>query len=265
MDCAAPAPASVLTLPIAGIAESDCEACPYWTFQPPLEGLGDRTKACERSAASDERSFVTKHALQQVSGDQSNRVIGCALSANYFSCAARRTASPMAAAPVSSQPAHRLEWHTADTGRRPEHFDAEELLRLTEGTALATYQPGEIIHSQGYVPDSVRYVLEGGVKLSVLSRSGKEAVIAMLEAVLTSGGVRSRSRMCSSRTCSRGIFASKRRRGRSVARIPGEKRLARALLLLARRRTPGETHRVLPRFLQQTLADMVGAPPPGLA
>jgi CRP/FNR family cyclic AMP-dependent transcriptional regulator len=37
-----------------------------------------------------------------------------------------------------------------------------------------------------------------------------------------------------------------------------EKRLARALLLLAHCGTPGKTHRVLPRISQQTLADMIG-------
>jgi hypothetical protein len=33
------------------IAEADCETCPYWDFQSPLEGSDDRTLACERSAA----------------------------------------------------------------------------------------------------------------------------------------------------------------------------------------------------------------------
>jgi CRP/FNR family transcriptional regulator, cyclic AMP receptor protein len=37
-----------------------------------------------------------------------------------------------------------------------------------------------------------------------------------------------------------------------------EKRLARTLLLLARYGKPDETHRVLPRISQETLAEMVG-------
>ena len=37
-----------------------------------------------------------------------------------------------------------------------------------------------------------------------------------------------------------------------------EKRLARALLLLARYGKPEETHRVLPRISQETLAEMIG-------
>jgi CRP/FNR family cyclic AMP-dependent transcriptional regulator len=37
-----------------------------------------------------------------------------------------------------------------------------------------------------------------------------------------------------------------------------EKRLARALLLLARYGKPEQTHRVLPRISQETLAEMIG-------
>jgi CRP-like cAMP-binding protein len=60
-------------------------------------------------------------------------------------------------------------------------FNADPLLGSAEGTSLATYQPRDIVFSQGDEADSVMYLLEGAVKLSVLSRSGKEAVVAMLE------------------------------------------------------------------------------------
>jgi hypothetical protein len=35
------------------ISEADCETCPYWDYQPPVEGAADRAKACERSLAID--------------------------------------------------------------------------------------------------------------------------------------------------------------------------------------------------------------------
>jgi CRP/FNR family transcriptional regulator, cyclic AMP receptor protein len=50
-----------------------------------------------------------------------------------------------------------------------------------EGTSLATYQPRDIIFSQGDEADSVMCLLDGAVKLSVSCRSGKEGVVAMLE------------------------------------------------------------------------------------
>jgi CRP/FNR family transcriptional regulator, cyclic AMP receptor protein len=49
------------------------------------------------------------------------------------------------------------------------------------GNTIATYRPDETIFTQGDVSDSVLCVREGSIKFSVLSRSGKEAVIAMLE------------------------------------------------------------------------------------
>src|SRR4029450_547148 len=61
-------------------------------------------------------------------------------------------------------------------------FDVEGLLRSAAvGATGKTYQPGHVIYSQGDVSDSVMYLPAGSVKLSVLSRSGKEAVVAMLE------------------------------------------------------------------------------------
>src|SRR4026207_1442700 len=65
------------------------------------------------------------------------------------------------------------------TGPRPA-FDTDALLGSAEGTSLATYQPKDVIFSQGDEADSVMYLLDGAVKLSVSSRSGKEAVVAML-------------------------------------------------------------------------------------
>jgi CRP-like cAMP-binding protein len=41
----------------------------------------------------------------------------------------------------------------------------------------------------------------------------------------------------------------------------GTKHLARALLLLARYGKPEQTHRVLPRVSQETLAEMIGSTP----
>jgi len=170
--------------------------------------------------------------------------------------------------------------------------DAEGLLRSTEGTTLATYQPGEIIFSQGDVPDSVLYLLEGGVTLSVVSRSGKEAILAMLEAGVFFGESALLGRPVRHETATamtpitRVLVIPKPRMiqllheqhafsdvfiAHMLARNirieedvvdqlfnASDKRLARALLLLTRRSTPGQMHRVLPKISQQTLADMVG-------
>src|SRR6185503_10554283 len=60
-------------------------------------------------------------------------------------------------------------------------FDLEAFLRSTgAGKKVTTYHPTEVIFSQGDSADSVMYIQEGTVKLSVLSHAGKEAVVAML-------------------------------------------------------------------------------------
>src|SRR4029453_1250896 len=60
-------------------------------------------------------------------------------------------------------------------------FDADAFLRAAgAGQTVATYQPTNVIFSQGDAADSVLYIQEGAVKLAVLSRGGKEAVVAML-------------------------------------------------------------------------------------
>jgi CRP-like cAMP-binding protein len=169
-------------------------------------------------------------------------------------------------------------------------FDADALLGSAEGTSLATYQPREIIFSQGDQADSVMYLLDGAVKLSVSSRSGKEAVVAMLETgaffgegALVGGSVRveratamnaTRVRIVPNRQMIRLLHQHQEFSDRFVAHMlarnirieedlvdqlfnSSDKRLARALLRLAHYGKPDKTNRV-PHVSQQTLADMVG-------
>src|ERR1051325_5688406 len=60
-------------------------------------------------------------------------------------------------------------------------FDAQPFLK-SAGAArrVATYQKGKVVFSQGQPSDSVFYIQKGEIKISVLSRAGKEAVVAML-------------------------------------------------------------------------------------
>ena len=170
-------------------------------------------------------------------------------------------------------------------------FDVEGFLRSAAvGTTVATYRPMDIIFSQGDASDSVLYVQKGTVKLSVLSRGGKEGVVAMLEPGAFFGesalvGPR-RHELATAVTAATVLIIPKQQMIRLLheqqefadrfiahtlarnARIQedvvdqlfnsSEKRLARALLLLAHHGRPGTTHRLLPRISQQTLAEMVG-------
>jgi CRP-like cAMP-binding protein len=45
---------------------------------------------------------------------------------------------------------------------------------------VVKYRRGEVVYAQGDAGDEIRYLQKGAIKLSVLSRIGKEAVVAML-------------------------------------------------------------------------------------
>ena len=177
-------------------------------------------------------------------------------------------------------------------GKPKPSFDADAFLRSAgAGKTILTYPPTDVIFSQGDASDSVLYIQEGSVKLSVQSHGGKEAVVAMLgpgdffgERALAGHPVRLEAATAMSATTVLSIpkrqmirllhdqhALSDRFISYMLARNirieedlvdqlfnSSEKRLARALLLLARYGKPDQTHRVLPRIPQETLAEMVG-------
>jgi CRP/FNR family cyclic AMP-dependent transcriptional regulator len=171
-------------------------------------------------------------------------------------------------------------------------FDADAFLRAAGARkTVVTYQPADVIFSQGDPSDSVLYIQEGAVRLSVLSHAGKEAVVAMLgsgdffgERALAGHPVRLEA--ATAMTTARVLVVPKQQMIRLLheehalsdrfitymlsrnIRIEedlvdqlfnaSEKRLARTLLLLARYGKPDQMDRVLPRISQTTLAEMVG-------
>jgi CRP/FNR family cyclic AMP-dependent transcriptional regulator len=171
-------------------------------------------------------------------------------------------------------------------------FDAEAFLRSAgAGKTIVTYQPTDVIFSQGDASDSVLYIQEGAVKLSVQSHGGKEAVLAMLgpgdfvgQQALAGHPVRLEAATAMTATTvlmvpkqqmirllhnqhalsDRFITYLLARNSRIEADLvdqlfnSSEKRLARTLLLLARYGKPDPTSRVLPRISQETLAEMIG-------
>ena len=66
-------------------------------------------------------------------------------------------------------------------GTQPPTFDAEVFLESIGATRrIVTYSKGKTLFRQGQPSDAVMYIQKGSVKISVLSRTGKEAVVAML-------------------------------------------------------------------------------------
>jgi CRP/FNR family cyclic AMP-dependent transcriptional regulator len=171
-------------------------------------------------------------------------------------------------------------------------FDVKAFLN-SEGVArrIVTFKRGQAIYGQGDLCDSVMYIQTGGVKLSVRSKSGREAVIAMLgpgdffgEGCLVGEPVRSgaatavmassilvvkkeamitllhREHALSDRFIAHLLARNLRTEEDLIDQLfnSSEKRLARTLLLLARYGRSDDTNRDLPPISQETLADMIG-------
>ncbi len=193
---------------------------------------------------------------------------------------------------------------TKPTGRTPQRargrgptptpgpFDpAAFLARVGEGRTSLEYRKNEVVFAQGDAADAVFFLQKGKIKLTVVSRHGKEAVVALLDEGAFFGEgclVVQPLRMATATTLTpcailriekaamvqvlhtEPAFAARfitHLLARNV-RIEedlvdqlfnsAEKRLARALLLLANFGKEGRPETILPQVSQETLADMIG-------
>lgn len=170
--------------------------------------------------------------------------------------------------------------------------NVDGLLRSDGGqTTVVAYQPKDIVFSQGDPSDSVMYLQEGTVRLSVSSERGQEGIVAILEAGAFFGESAlvddpARHETATAMAAATVLIIPKAQmkrlyhghdafRDRFIAHMlvrnirleedlvdqlfnSSEKRLARALLLLANYDHTSKTHRVRLPITQQALADMVG-------
>ena len=171
-------------------------------------------------------------------------------------------------------------------------FDARAFLASSRiARTIAEYAREETIFTQGDVCRHVMYIQSGGVKISVMSKNGGEAIVAMLgpgdffgEGCLSGQPFRlgsataitpsailliDKGRMVrllhqqhamSDRFISHMLARNIRIEEDLIDQLfnSSEKRLARALLLLARYGKRDKPVRVVPKVSQATLAEMVG-------
>ncbi len=171
-------------------------------------------------------------------------------------------------------------------------FDVQRFLE-SAGAAkrIAKYEPGQVVFAQGAPATTVLYIQEGGVKLSVLSKTGKEAIVGMLSPgdFFGEGCLAGQPFRMSTATCIASaavLLIERRKMTRMLHELPGlsdrfishmltrnirieedlvdqlfnssEKRLARTLLLIAQYGQQDKPPRVLPKVSQEALAEMVG-------
>jgi CRP/FNR family cyclic AMP-dependent transcriptional regulator len=171
-------------------------------------------------------------------------------------------------------------------------FDPKTFLSQPgEGRTTLQCQKHQVLFAQGDAANAVFYILEGRVKLTVISLQGKEAVVAILkpgdffgEACLAG------QRVCMATAISLDASTIVRIDSATMKRVlhsepafselimshlvtrnvriqedlvdqlfnSAEKRLARTLLLLADFEKEGKQELVIPKISQETLAEMVG-------
>ena len=171
-------------------------------------------------------------------------------------------------------------------------FDSGMFLeRIGKRKSTREYKNKETVFKQGEVADAMFYVETGDVKLTVLSKRGKKAVIAIFRAgdLFGEGCLGTPSLRLSSATAVHPARITRVEKttivriihddpefarlfiAHLVSRVvrieedfvdqlfnSSEKRLARTLLLLARFGEPGQSHSAILKVSQGTLAEMIG-------
>jgi len=172
-------------------------------------------------------------------------------------------------------------------------FDSTAILAEAGlGRTIVDLKKGQTVFSQGDRAESVFYIQRGKIRLSVVSTSGKEATIALLaerdflgEECIANGQP---SRVATATAITEGAILKidKKEMLRALTEQPAlsdifvdyllsrnrrvqedlvdqlfnssEKRLARALLMLAQFGKEGAPDTVIPKISQETLAEMIG-------
>ena len=175
-------------------------------------------------------------------------------------------------------------------------FDPKSFLsKVGAGRSIADYRKNQIIFSQGDPADAVFYVQKGKIKLTVVSKQGKEAVVGILGSsdFFGEGCLAGQQQRMATATalaeCSI-VRLEKRAATRVIHDEPefselflayvlsrnirieedlvdqlfnsSEKRLARVLLLLANFGKDGKPQQVIPKMSQETLAEIIGTTRP---
>ena len=178
------------------------------------------------------------------------------------------------------------------TGKGLQPFDIDSFLSRGDGGGTkAKYRKNEIVFRQGDSADAVFYIIDGKCKVTVISETGKEAVVALREKGEFFGegclaGQPHRLATVTTITTSKLIRVGKATMERALHDEPkfsqlftsyllarnirveadlmdqlfnsSEKRLARLLLLMANFGKEGRPEPVIAKVSQETLAEMIG-------
>jgi CRP/FNR family cyclic AMP-dependent transcriptional regulator len=168
---------------------------------------------------------------------------------------------------------------------------AHRVTTATDGTTVGIFKENSLVFVQGDPANALFKIQKGKIKLTVVSNGGKEAVIALLgpgdffgEGCLAGQQLRMSTATamtdCSLTRMDRAAVLEKLQTDAAFSKLllsymltrtirieedlidqlfnSSEKRLARALLLLANFGKEGKPEKVITKISQETLADMIG-------
>jgi CRP/FNR family transcriptional regulator, cyclic AMP receptor protein len=171
-------------------------------------------------------------------------------------------------------------------------FDPKTFLaKVGNGKIVTEYHKDQVIFSQGSEADAVFYIQKGKIKLTVVSERGKEAVVGILEPrhVFGEGCLNGHPLRVTAATAIEQSLITRIPKAEMIATLhdqprfselfmadllsrnsrieedlidqlfnSSEKRLARALLLLANFGKEATVEPIIGKFSQETLAEMIG-------
>jgi CRP/FNR family cyclic AMP-dependent transcriptional regulator len=174
----------------------------------------------------------------------------------------------------------------------PEMFDPKDFLaKVGDGKTVVEFHENQTVFLQGELADTVFYIQQGKVKLTVISEQGKEAVVAILEPgqFFGEGCMNGHPKRIATTTAMENCVITVITKAAMIAALHDEprfselfiayllnrnsrieedlidhlfnssgKRLARLLLLLANFGKEGSPQPISPNVSQETLAEMIG-------
>ena len=173
-----------------------------------------------------------------------------------------------------------------------EMFDPKDFLaKVGDGKTVVEFHENQTVFLQGEVADTVFYIQQGRVKLTVISEQGKEAVVAILEPgqFFGEGCMNGHPKRMATTTAMENCVITVITKAAMIAALhdeprfselfisyllsrnsrieedlidhlfnSSEKRLARLLLLLSNFGKEGRPQPISPNVSQETLAEMIG-------
>jgi len=121
---------------------------------------------------------------------------------------------------------------------RPQSFDLEEFAARYGGVTVVTFKPGELLFSQGDAAECVYYLQAGQIRMTVVSKQGKQGILRIIQPgnFCGEGCLLQRNVRMSTAVCLAEVLAARLERSNVITAIRDDPVIAEFFLLLALKR-----------------------------